>query len=162
MPGKRPSGRLVKTHRSYTVGEAARVLNVCKGTIRRYLKDGLPCLNEQRPLLILGQDLKAFLNAKRKPKQTCRIDQCFCMSCKAPRKPAFNEVEFQPTKAGRGNIRALCEVCSTVMHKAVSAFGLKALGDILTVTEVRADTRLRDGNSPSTNEHFKQDPETHA
>ncbi|MFN3252312.1 helix-turn-helix domain-containing protein [Roseibium album] len=162
MPGKRSSGHRIKIHRSYTVDEAARALKVCKGTVRRYLKDGLPCLNDQRPLLILGQDLKVFLDARRKPKQTCKIDQCFCMSCKAPRKPAFDEVEFHPTKAGRGNIRALCEDCSTVMHKAVSADGLRALGAILKVTDVQEETRLRDGNSLCTNDHFKKEPETYA
>lgn len=162
MVGKRSSGCRIKSHRSYTVDEAARALKVCKGTIRRYLKDGLPCLDDQRPLLILGQDLKVFLDAKRKQRQTCKIDQCFCMSCKTPRKAAFNEVEFHPTRAGRGNIRALCEVCSTVMHKAVSANGLRAIRDILTVTDVQAETRLRDGNSLCTNDHFKKEPETHA
>ncbi|WP_421981247.1 helix-turn-helix domain-containing protein [Roseibium sp.] len=162
MAGKRSSGHRIKSHRSYTVDEAARALKLCKGTIRRYLKDGLPCLDDQRPILILGQDLKGFLVSRRKPKQICKIDQCFCMSCKTPRKAAFSEVEFRPTKAGRGNIRALCEVCSTVMHKAVSADGLRALRAILTVTDVQAETRLDDGNSSCTNDHFKKEPETHA
>lgn len=157
MVGKRPNGRRIKVHRSYDVAEVARALGVAKGTVRRWLKDGLPSLSDQRPILILGQDLKEFLDTKRKPKQSCRIDQCYCMSCKAPRRPAFDEVEFHPTNAGRGNIRGLCEICSTVMHKAVSADGLKALKSILTVTTMRAETRLRDGNSPSTNDHFKKE-----
>lgn len=162
MPGKRQNGRLIKKHRSYDVAEIARALGVSKGTVRRWLKAGLPCLGEQRPVLILGRDLKDFLDAKRKPKQSCRKEECFCMSCKAPRKPAFEEVEFHPTKAGRGNIRALCETCSTVMHKAVSAEGFKALSSILTVTTVQAETRLTDGNSPCTNDHLRKELQTHA
>ncbi|MBG6199752.1 hypothetical protein IWQ48_000870 [Labrenzia sp. EL_13] len=162
MASKHSNVYRIKSHRSYTVDEAARALRVCKGTIRRYLKNGLACLDDKRPLLILGQDLKSFLYTRRKPKQTCKINQCFCMSCKAPRKPAFNEVEFHPTKAERGNIRALCEVCSTVMHKAVSANGLQALRDILTVTDVREETPLRDGNSLCTNDHFNKEPGSNA
>lgn len=162
MPGKHPNGRLIKTHRCYTVAEAAQALGVAKVTVRRYLKVGLPCLDDQRPLLILGKDLKDFLNEKRKQKQSCRIDECYCMSCKAPRKPAFDEVEVHPTKGGRGNMHALCNVCSTVMHKAVSADGLKALRANLTVTTVQAETRLNDGNPPRTIDHFKKEPETHA
>lgn len=162
MAGKRPNGRRIKMHRSYDVAEAAKAVGVSRGTIRRYLKDGLHSLSDQRPVLILGQDLKEFLDAKRKPRQSCRIDQCYCMSCKVPRRPAFDEVEFHPTNAGRGNVRALCEICSTVMHKAVSADGLKALKSILTVTTVQAETRLDDGNSPCTNDHFKKEAETHA
>lgn len=162
MGRKRPSGRQVKTHRCYTVAEAAQALGVARVTVRRYLKDGLPCLDDERPLLILGKELKAFLNEKRKRKQSCRIDECYCMSCKAPRKPAFQEVEFHPTKGGRGNMRALCNVCSAVMHKVVSAEGLKALRAILTVTNVQAETRLIDGNPPRITDHFKKEPETHA
>lgn len=162
MPGKHPNARLIKTHRCYTVAEAAQALGVARVTVRRYLKDGLPCLDDERPLLILGKDLKAFLNEKRKRKQSCRIDECYCMSCKAPRKPAFEEVEFHPTKGGRGNMRALCNVCCTVMHKVVSAEGLKALRAILTVTTVQAETRLIDGNSPRITDHFEKEPETHA
>ncbi|WP_434053844.1 MAG: helix-turn-helix domain-containing protein [Roseibium sp.] len=162
MAGKRPNGRRIKSHRSYDVAEAARALGVAKGTVRRWLKKGLPSLNERRPILILGQDLKAFLDGRRKPKQTCRIDECLCMSCNAPRKPALDEVEFHPTTAGRGNMRALCNVCSTVMHKLVSAEGLKALKAILTVTIVQAETRLNDGNPLRSNDHFTKEPATHA
>jgi DNA-directed RNA polymerase specialized sigma24 family protein len=43
MAGKRPTGQRIKTHRSYDVTEAARALGVAKGTVRRWLKDGLPC-----------------------------------------------------------------------------------------------------------------------
>jgi DeoR/GlpR family transcriptional regulator of sugar metabolism len=43
MAGKRPTGQRIKIHRSYDVTEAARALGVAKGTVRRWLKDGLPC-----------------------------------------------------------------------------------------------------------------------
>lgn len=157
MAGKRPSGRRIKSHRSYDVAEAARALGVAKGTVRRWLKDGLPCLRDQRPVLILGHDLKAFLDSRRKSKQTCRIDECLCMSCKVPRRPAFGEVEFYPLTATGGNLRALCEQCATVMHKRVSRDGLNALRTILTVTEVQAETRLRDGSDPCTNDHLRKE-----
>ena len=162
MAGKRPNGRRIKSHRSYDVAEAARALGVAKGTVRRWLKEGLPCLKDQRPVLILGQDLKAYLDGRRKSKQTCQIDECFCMSCKAPRRPAFDEVEFHPLTATGGNLRALCEHCATVMHKRVSIGGLNALKAILTVTDVQAETRLTDGNSPCTNGHLRKELQTHA
>ncbi len=162
MAGKRPNGRLIKKHRSYDVAEVARALGVAKGTVRRWLKEGLPCLSERRPVLILGQDLKAFLDGRRKPKQTCRIDECFCMSCKEPRRPAFDEVEFQRLTATGGNLRALCSYCTTVMHKRISMDGLKALKTILTVTTVQVETRLDDGNSPRTNDHFEKERKNHA
>jgi len=162
MTGKRPSGRRIKIHRTYTVDEVSRLLRVAKITVRRWLKEGLPSLDDQRPVLILGQDLKTFLKNRRTQKQKCRIDECFCLSCKAPRKPAFNEVEFHPMGPSGGNIRALCEHCSNVMHKRVSQDGLNALKPILTVTEVQAERRLGDGNDACTHDYFNEEPETHA
>ncbi|MEP0234584.1 MAG: helix-turn-helix domain-containing protein [Parasphingorhabdus sp.] len=162
MAVKRPTGRLIKIHRSYTVEEAARALGVAKGTVRRWLKQGLECLNDQRPALILGRDLKGFLETKRRPKQSCRPDECFCMSCKAPRRPAFDEVEFHPMTATGGNLRALCEACSTVMHKRVSTSGLEALKAILTVIEPQAETPIGEGAIACTNDHFEKELKNHA
>jgi len=58
----------VKVHRSYTVDEASRLLGVAKGTVRRWMTAGLPFLTDQKPALILGADLAAFLKARAKPK----------------------------------------------------------------------------------------------
>lgn len=158
MAGKRPTGRHVKSHRSYEVSEIARALGITKATVRRWLKDGLPHLKDQRPFLILGSDLKAFLEKRRKPKQTCRIDECFCMSCKAPRRPALGEVEFHPINPHGGNLRALCEHCTTVMHKRLSVTKLDALRAILTVTDVQAETRLINSTKSPSNDHLKKEP----
>jgi predicted site-specific integrase-resolvase len=162
MAGKRPTGQRIKTHRNYDVTEAARGLGVAKGTVRRWLKAGLPCLSDQRPVLILGADLKDFLAKRKKPKQTCRIDECLCLSCKVPRSPAFNEVEYRPLMSGCGNIRALCDVCSTIMHKRVSASDLVALKATLTVTEQQGEPPISNDETPCTNDHLKKEPETHA
>lgn len=162
MAGKRPTGRRIKTHRNYDVTEAARALGVAKGTVRRWLQDGLPCLSDQRPVLILGADLKDYLGKRKPPKQTCSIEECFCFSCKVPRRPAFNEVEYRPQKSGGGNVRALCEVCSAIMHKRVSADGLQVLKAILTVTVQQGEPPISNGETPCTNDHLKKEPETNA
>ena len=128
MAGTRsPSWRRIRLHRNYTVDEAARALGVAKGTVRRWLKVGLPSIADRRPLLILGVDLVGFLRARRAKKATCRLDECYCFSCRAPRRPAFNAVEFIPLTSKGGNLRALCEECSTVMHKRVSTTPLRVL-----------------------------------
>ena len=56
---KRLNWRKVKKHRSYTVDEVARLLSVHKGTVRRWTKNGLKVLDDQRPLLILALTLSA-------------------------------------------------------------------------------------------------------
>ena len=60
--GKRnPNPRLVKIHRNYTVEDVANLLGVHKNTVREWIKQGLPKIDDKRPMLILGCDLFAFL-----------------------------------------------------------------------------------------------------
>ena len=139
---KRPNWRKVKKHRSYTVDEAARCLSVHKGTIRRYIKVGLPTLDDQRPLLILGVDLIAFLKCQTPEKQKCALHECFCLKCRKPQPPAFDEAEFTADKAHSGQLRAFCEVCATVMHKRVSHAQYYDLSRVLAVTITQVETSL--------------------
>jgi excisionase family DNA binding protein len=124
---RRKGWRAVKSLHSYTIDEAARNQGVSKGTVRRWLKDGLPHLTEQRPFLIVGADLIEFLKSKVSPKRPCGIDEFFCFSCKAVRRAAFDLIEYRSPKPGKYHLRALCGDCSTVMHKAASGATVDAL-----------------------------------
>lgn len=162
MATRRASRRGVKLHRNYTVNEAARIVGVAKGTVRRWLKTGLPAISDQRPALILGGDLADFLKGQIKPRQTCRLHECFCFSCRKPRAPAFRAVEFHPLSASSGNLRALCDTCSTVMHKRVATAKIGQLKALVEVT-IRQDARhLSDSRNPCLNDHSAKEPEHHA
>lgn len=139
---RRANWRLVKRHRSYTVGETAKLLRVAKGTVRRWLKAGLPSLQDQRPLLVLGDALVAFLKGRKPAKQRCRPCECYCFRCRAPRRPAFDEIEYWPVNATGGRISALCAECTTVMSKRVSRAAVELLEAELLVTIRQADERL--------------------
>ena len=84
---KRVNPRRVKRHRNYTIEEAARALGVAKATVRNWIAKGLPILKDQRPFLILGGDLIAYLEASAPKKQSCQPHQCFCFRCRCPRDP---------------------------------------------------------------------------
>jgi excisionase family DNA binding protein len=118
MARNRPNRRGVKRHRSYTVDHAARVLGVAKGTVRRWLKGGLPGVAGRRPVLILGADLAEFLDGRRARKQTCELHECYCFTCRAPRAPAGDMADFIPLSSTSGNLRARCCTCIGVMHTA--------------------------------------------
>jgi excisionase family DNA binding protein len=135
MPGgRRPNGRAVKKHRNYTVEEAARALGTCKGTVRRWIKAGLPALTDRKPVLILGEDLSVWLLARKSPPQRCAPGECYCMKCRAPRKAAERMAEFVPMNTAGGNLRALCETCGTLMQRRVSNAQLEAFSTFLDVT----------------------------
>jgi hypothetical protein len=154
--------RRIKRHRNYTVDEAARALEVAKGTVRQWIKKGLPVLAEQRPTLILGGDIIDFLVARRLPKRRCALHECFCFSCREPRSPAFDAVEYHSLSATSGNLRALCSVCATVMHKRLSASRLDALKQILEVAIVEGQRPLSEIDEPCVNDHLDKEIETHA
>jgi hypothetical protein len=117
---RRRGWRFVKSRQSYTIDELARNQKVSKGTVRRWRKDGLACLTDQRPHLFIGADVIDYLKSKKSPKRKCAADEFFCFACKEPRRPAFGAIESVQTKAGRHRLRALCCECATVMHKAAS------------------------------------------
>lgn len=152
---RRPNGRAIKKHRNYTVDDVARTLKVSKGTVRRWLKAGLPALTDQRPTLILGSDLIAFLDGRKPARQTCQLHQGFCFSCRAPRDPAFGEVEIRPKTKTTAMMRALCDRCSTVMHKPVSVARLPELRAKVTVAIVQEHERIGESHSPCLNDHLK-------
>lgn len=145
MAGRsKPNRGAVKIHHNYTVEDASRVVGVSKGTVRRWLKSGLPSINDRKPVLILGGDLSDFLKARSKPKARCDLTECFCFRCRVPRMPAENMADFIPLKPTGGNLRALCGTCGTLMHKRVSDDQFKALRVILDVSVMEPPAHIRE------------------
>jgi excisionase family DNA binding protein len=141
---RKPNRQCVKIHRSYTVEETARALGIAKGTVRRWIKGGLPALTDQRPTLILGSDLAQFLTTPKTPRQTCQQYECYCVKCRSPRKPAGDMAEFILLTPTTGNLRAICPTCHTLMHKRIRRDALEPIGKILAVTFAQAPPRLRE------------------
>lgn len=149
----RPNRRRLKIHRTYTVEEAARVLGVAKGTVRRWRKNGLPAIDERKPTLLRGRDLLDYLAARAKPKQPCPPGQCYCVKCKGPRAPACGMAEFVVITPTNGNLKALCPTCGSLMHRRTSLTQFEGIRSTLEVTIVDRFARLRDSDQPSTNDH---------
>jgi hypothetical protein len=109
MRKRHPNHRLVKIHRSYTVEEIVNLFGNHKNTVRGWVKAGLVTSDDKRPMLILGHDLAAFLQARRvKNKQTCKPGEIYCVGCRAPKFPAADMAEYSPVteefgKACRSN-----------------------------------------------------------
>lgn len=137
---KRVSARRIKIHRQYTYESAADALGVTVQTVRGWRKEGLAVLNSQKPHLILGHDLKDFLD-KRNPKTPGKLapDHFFCMSCHASREAYGAMADYVPIDERRGRLVVLCAVCQTVCGKFVSSKMREQLTSLLTIA-----TRDRD------------------
>lgn len=155
MAKHRANRRLIKQNFSYTAEEASRLLGVTIATVRRWLKNGLPHLTDQRPFLILGGDLRKFLEEQKKPKARCQINEFFCFRCRDPRPADGGMIDYMPTTALSGQLSAMCETCGTIMHKSFSASKLGALGTIAEVSFPHGVPRLTDMGKPRPNVHFE-------
>jgi excisionase family DNA binding protein len=157
VAGHRLDRRRIKQNYSYTVDEAARTVGAAKGTIRRWLNDGLPAIRDRKPLLILGADLIDYMKGKNRPKCACPPGSCYCVRCRDVRRPAGAFAEFVPIDTRSGNLGAVCPACGGLMYRRTSYKQLEAIRAILDVTIVDRQPRLNDSGQPSTNEHLRKD-----
>ena len=148
---------LVKIHRSYTYGELAQVFGVHKNTVVTWVKKGLPCLQEQRPFLILGIDAKAFLQAQRaNRKQKCKPNEFYCVRCKVPVKVAENFVEYTPLSSKKGRLSGFCIHCESVVNKFIAYNNLEAYSHIFAIEKPRGLEHIKDTDNPLLNSDFSQ------
>ncbi len=147
----------VKLNRSYTFEELAVVLGVHKNTVSTWVKNGLPCLKERRPFLILGAEARAYLQKQRTAKkQRCKPDELFCMRCKTPTSPAESFVEYLPLSATKGRLTGFCGRCESVVNKFVRYDSLERysiLFDLSVPTELE---HINDCNNPLLNSDLKK------
>jgi len=155
---RRAHAHKVKQNHAYTVDEAARLLGVHKRTVRNWIKlKGLKALTDARPTLLVGRELKRFLSEEHsKQKRPCSLDQCYCMRCRAPRRAALSEIELTIVTRTKGNILALCEVCSTAMRKHVALTKLVALRKLVRVTIRQAQPHLTGIAEACVDTHYEE------
>lgn len=141
---KRFPAHLVKTHRIYTVWEAADTLGSHRQSVLRWIKSKkLKADQSSRPWLILGADLKAFLG-QRSPrgKRKLPLHHIKCFGCKTPQEPDGKIADYTPQTHLTGRLTGLCPSCGAVMCKIISRSNLPAIEAKLEVTLQRASPRL--------------------
>ena len=113
--------RRIRLRVCYSVPDMVKLLGVTEGTIRAWLRAGLPALDRNRPTLILGADLKAWLQERQiSRRHKCEPDELFCLRCRRPRTLRSNSTELIEKNPKMLMIRGKCSTCGTVMHKVAS------------------------------------------
>jgi excisionase family DNA binding protein len=154
--------RLVKIHRTYTVEEAARTLKAHKNTVRNWIRRGLPTIDDRRPTLIHGADLRRFLEVRRqRAKQPCLPGHIYCVRCRAPKPPAGGMADYMPITPTSGNLRGICPDCETLIHRRVALQRIDAIRAELEITFPEAPSRIRDSSKPSMNCDSNEDGGAH-
>jgi hypothetical protein len=132
-----PISRIRHRH-TYSIVEVTELLGVCKGAVRQWLRGGLTSLDDTRPILIHGSELKRFLlNRRLSKKLPCQLHEFYCLKCRAPRTPWGKVVDITIRSQNHFNLHALCEVCDTVIHKTANQVQLIEMLKTLCVQQVQ-------------------------
>ncbi|MEM7521128.1 MAG: helix-turn-helix domain-containing protein [Pseudomonadota bacterium] len=137
----------IKSLQNYTIPEAAEVSGVSDRTIRTWIKQGFPAMQSERPTLVRGDALIAFIRSQRKARQS-KVAQYefYCLKCRAARKPAHGLVDCI-VKGRRAKLTALCETCETVMHKPVSGESIPELAKAFDLSVSKVPCEPKDSSA---------------
>lgn len=117
-----------KINRNYTVNEIAILYDVHKNTVCAWVKAGLPVCDDQKPMLILGYELREFIRVRNdKRKRKCQPYEMYCFRCKSPQKPAQNMVDYEAHNDMTGRMIGICSGCEGVINKYISLVGFEKI-----------------------------------
>ena len=151
MGAKYPNARRFKIHRCYGISDIARKAGIHKHTVRRWEKHGLAAIDDARPKMFHGTELRRFLGERREgSRHPCRPGQMFCFRCREPRAPAGGEADLLPRTATLADLCGICE-CGTIMYRRVSHRTNRPPSRKLTGSIPQAAPRLADSPLASVN-----------
>jgi len=156
MAKRRYNPRLAKIHRSYSVEEVAALYGVHKNSIRQWIKHGLTVCDDQRPMLILGSDLRAFLTQKR-TQNKCPLGPCeiYCLKCRKGKIPAGGIADYEPITATGGNLIGICPVCDSMIYRRISLSQIARIQQKLSIQLPQALQHISERESPCLNSDLR-------
>lgn len=151
-----PDLRRIKQKQCYTVPDISVALGVAEGTVRRWVAQGLPTIDDQRPKLVHGSVLREWLVEKRVNRRTkCGPRQMYCFKCRDARDLLPGSVITTNRNAKSAMIEALCTSCGSKMFRQCGkANAVEWLS--LSRTQTRHKPSLIASNKPLLNDRSSQ------
>jgi hypothetical protein len=152
MGYRHPNPRLAKINRNYSVEEVSRLFGVHKNTARAWLRQGLKPIDDQRPTLVRGEELRRFLADRRaRTKKVCGPGRIYCLPCREPKVPAGKMADCIQIGPVTGTLQGICPVCNRMMYRRINLHKLTAVRGDLEVTVTQARPRLEETANPNVN-----------
>ncbi len=150
MGYRHPNPHLAKIHRNYSVEEVSLLLTIHKNTVRHWLRLGLASIDDQRPTLIRGQELRRFLAERRtRAKRPCGPGRIYCLPCRAPKVPAGKIAECIQIGDTTGTLQGICPDCNRMIYRRVNPQKIGAVRGDLDLTFTQAEARIEDTTKPN-------------
>lgn len=141
--------RLICRGLSYSVQEIAELYGIHSNAVLRWIRDGLPLIDQNRPYLIHGAELEAHLKKKQAGrKHKCKPDEFFCFKCRLPRKAWGDMVDITILNESKLAISGLCAICETPVRRAGSVEKLAEYQKTFSIQTMPAP-HITDCNPPS-------------
>jgi len=118
--------QIIRARRSYSAEEIAELLGINKETVFSWIKKGLKVIDiESKPLLIMGSEIKIFLDERRTWNRIkLKYFEYFCVCCRKAVIPREGSEKIVPTgkKIGKNNLEqfkkiGLCKNCGRRITK---------------------------------------------
>lgn len=145
----------IKTHFSYSTINITEKLGVTKGTVYAWVEEGLKPIDDLRPHLFHGSELRRFIkNRQEDRKHKCEVNEMFCLKCQRPRRALKSKTSLQTTKGRKPNLTGFCITCNTQMNKSIS---LRNLEEILKIFDLEKayESHLIESGATATNHNKK-------
>jgi hypothetical protein len=157
-PRAKPDLRRIRLTKCYTLPEVANILGVGIGTVRAWVRVGLPILEDSRPFLIPGDSLKVWLKMRiASRKQRCLPNEFYCCRCRIPKTSQFGSVVVVPRNRKTVAIQAHCNTCGAKMNKAGSLAHILEINATFGLETV-AQVSLAGCENPAVNQHLEKEP----
>lgn len=151
------NARLIRARLTYTISEIATLFGLHIRTVQRWYKQGLiPVEVDTKPLLFTGNEIKRFLEHKRRSgKIELKDGEFYCPKCRQARSSAPRSIGIIDTKRRIGrddysvHIKGICQICSCKLTRFSTRSRLKS--SIFTMLLTQADRGLEGDYPPTTN-----------
>ncbi|WP_424991462.1 helix-turn-helix domain-containing protein [Fluviibacterium sp. S390] len=130
---KRFSVNRVKANRHYTYEDVGALLGVTVQTVRAWSRQGLLVMADQKPHLILGQELVAFAQRRQAHKTKMPLDQFYCFRCKRRARPLDGIAFYTPQTSASGRLEGFCGHCEGPCGRFVKSSDLPKISTCLEV-----------------------------
>lgn len=128
---------LIKETLNYSIYDISVLFGIHKGTVRQWFKEGLPMIDNRKPYLVLGSDLKEFIKKRQSSRKTrCNPNELYCCKCRKPRTSWNNLVDLKILNERRFLIMGICSQCDARINKLSSLKNLDRIKEIFDVQTI--------------------------